>query len=54
MNTSESINELAAALAKAQAEMPAAKMNATNPFLKNRYADLTAVTDAARATLAVN
>ena len=54
MNKSESIKELAAALAKAQAKMPAAKFNATNPFLKNKYADLGAVIDAARQPLAEN
>ena len=51
---SDSINELAAALAKVQAIMPAAKMNATNPFLKNKYADLGSVIEAARAPLSTN
>ena len=54
MNKSESIKELAAALAKAQAAMPAAKFDATNPFLKNKYASLGAIIEAARAPLAAN
>ena len=51
---SEQINEIAQALSKAQAAMPPAKMNATNPFLKNRYADLGSVIEAARKPLADN
>lgn len=51
MNKSESIKELAQALSAAQAEMPAVKMNAVNPFLKNKYADLGAVIDTARPIL---
>jgi hypothetical protein len=52
MNKSASITKLAEALWKAQAEMPVVKMNATNPFLKSRFADLGAVIDASRPTLA--
>lgn len=52
MNKSNTIKQLAEALAKAQAEMPVVKMNATNPFLKNNFADLGAVIDASRPTLA--
>ena len=48
------INEIAAALAKAQAVMPPAKMNSTNPFLKNKYADLGSVIEASRKPLADN
>lgn len=48
---SEQINELAGALAKAQGELKPAAMNATNPFLKNRYADLGAVIEAAKVVL---
>jgi len=48
---SPEIGEIAAALAAAQAELPAALKNSVNPHLKNRYADLTAVYDAARAVL---
>ncbi len=54
MNKSESISELAKALNKAQAALQPAKFNAVNPFLKNRYADLGAVIDAARKPLADN
>lgn len=49
---SESIKELATALVQAQAEMPAAPMNAVNPFLKNKYADLGAVIQTSRPVLA--
>ncbi len=51
MNKSPSISKLAPALAKAQAEMPVVKMNAQNPFLKNKYADLGAVIEASRPVL---
>lgn len=54
MNKSESIKELAGALVKAQAAMPAVKFNSTNPFLKNKYADLGAVIDTSRPILAKN
>lgn len=54
MKRSESIAQLAAALARAQAKMQAAQLNAVNPFLKNRYADLGAVIEAARPFLAEN
>jgi hypothetical protein len=43
MNKSDSITDLAAALAATQAEMPPAPMNSVNPFLKNKYADLGAI-----------
>lgn len=52
MNKSGSITKISQALAKAQAEMPVVKMNATNPFLKNKYADLGAVIEASRQTIA--
>lgn len=51
MNKSTSISKLADALAKAQAEMPVVKMNAQNPFLKNKYADLGAVIETSRPVL---
>lgn len=51
MKKSESIKNLAGALAKAQAEMPVVKMNAQNPFLKNKYADLGAVILTSRPVL---
>ena len=51
---SESINEISAALAKAQASMKAAVFNKTNPHFKNKYADLAAVLDAIRKPLSDN
>ena len=48
---SETIGKLAAALAQAQAELPAALKNAENPHLRNRYADLAAVYEATRQVL---
>ncbi|HOX60018.1 MAG TPA: ERF family protein [Candidatus Paceibacterota bacterium] len=52
MTRSESITHLAAALAMAQAEMPVAVFDATNPFLKSKYASLGAVIQASRPILA--
>lgn len=52
MNKSESIKNLSAALAAAQAEMPSVKMNSVNPFLKNKFADLGAVIETSRPILA--
>lgn len=54
MITSESINELAAALCKAQAAMRTAPMSGTNPHLRNRYATLNDIIDTARKPLADN
>jgi hypothetical protein len=54
MNKSESIGKLAEALAKAQGAMKPAKMDAVNPFLKNRYADLGSVIEATKGPLAEN
>ena len=54
MRTSEQINELATALNKAQAELEAAPMNATNPFLKNSYADLGSIIETVRPALAAH
>lgn len=51
---SDSINELAAALAKAQGLMEAAKKDSTNPHFKSKYADLAAYWDASRAALSSN
>jgi hypothetical protein len=48
---SEYLADLAAAMAAAQAEMKAAEMNATNPFLKNRYADLGSIIEAVRPAI---
>lgn len=52
MTKSETITHLATALAKAQAEMPVAVFDATNPFLKSKYASLGAVIQASRPILA--
>src|SRR5215831_4250498 len=52
MTRSESLSNLATALAKAQAEMPVAAFDATNPFLKSKYATLGAVIQASRPILA--
>jgi len=51
MTRSESINELAAALAQAQAAMAHAKKDSENPHFRSRYADLAAIWDACRAAL---
>jgi hypothetical protein len=51
MSQSEVINELAAALSKAQGEMQAAIKDKVNPFFKSSYADLGSVWDAARPVL---
>ena len=52
MNKSESIQLLAAALSKAQAELPAIKFDSKNPFLKNDYASLGAIIAGARPVIA--
>lgn len=54
MLTSESINDLAAALAKAQAVMAGASKDKTNPAFKSKYADLASVWDACREALTAN
>lgn len=54
MNKSEQINELAAALARAQGQMEGAVKASTNPFFKSRYADLAAVVNALRGPFADN
>lgn len=54
MNTSEQINEIAAALAKAQGEMTNPTFNKTNPHFKSSYADLSSVLNAVRPALAKN
>ena len=46
MNRSESVNEIAAALAKAQGKMKNPAFDAQNPHFRNRYATLAAVRDA--------
>ena len=54
MRTSETFNELAAALAKAQGAIENAEKDRENIFLKNRYMTLTAVWDAIRKPLSDN
>jgi hypothetical protein len=54
MNTSEQINELAAALCKAQGQMVGAHKAADNPFFKTRYSDLASVMAAIRNPFADN
>jgi len=51
---SETINEIAAALAKAQGQIEGAKKDKKNPHLKNDYADLASVWDACREALTTN
>jgi hypothetical protein len=54
MLQSEQINELAAALAKAQGVMGNAVMNRINPHFKSKYADMGSVLDAIRPPLSAN
>lgn len=54
MTTSDQINELATALAKAQGVMDCASKGSVNPHFKSRYADLASVWVACRGPLAAN
>ena len=54
MNASTTIGALAAALAKAQGAMKGAVKDATNPFFKSKYADLSSVKDACQEALTAN
>ncbi len=54
MNKSDSIKGLAAALAKAQGEMPSVSKSKDNPFFKSKYADLSACVAAAVPILVKN
>lgn len=54
MNKSQSIKELATALAAFQGAMKPVKRDAENPFFKSKYADLSGIWDAIRAPLAAN
>lgn len=54
MQMSESINELAAALASAQGQITGALKDSANPFYKSRYADLASCWDACREPLSRN
>lgn len=51
MKTSDQIDLLATALAKAQAEMGPAVKGSDNPFYRSKYADLASVMDACREPL---
>jgi hypothetical protein len=53
-NKSESIKELASALAKAQGEFEHAKKDVKNAFFKTNYADLASCMDAAKKPLSNN
>lgn len=52
MQTSDQINEIAAALSKAQGEMDNATKDSANPFFRSKYADLASVREAVRAPFA--
>jgi hypothetical protein len=52
--SSDQLNELAGALAKAQAMLKPAVKDSMNPHFKNRYADLESVWDACREPLTKN
>ena len=54
MEQSESVNELATALAKAQAEIRNPTKNTKNTFFKNEYADLTSVLGCIRPVASAN
>jgi hypothetical protein len=54
MKTSEQINELAMALAKAQGKIQSAIKDKENSYLKNKYASLDSIWDACRKPLSEN
>lgn len=54
MLKSEQINELAAALAKAQGQIEGAKKSSSNPFFKSKYADLAECWNTCREALTAN
>lgn len=54
MTTSDTINEIASALAKAQAEMGGAVRDSANPFFKSKYPDLASVREACNGPLTKN
>ncbi len=54
MEKSESIKELATALAKTQGQLTSAKKGAVNPFFKSSYADLATIWDICRKPLSDN
>lgn len=54
MNRSETVGNLAAALAKAQGAMHGAAKDSRNPHFNSKYADLASIVDACREQLAKN
>jgi hypothetical protein len=50
----ENLNELFAALAKAQSEMQIAALDSENPYFKSKYADLASIVKASRPALTKN
>jgi hypothetical protein len=54
MTTSEQINDIAAALAKAQGQMKNAALNKVNPHFKSKYADLAGIRDTVIPALTAN
>lgn len=54
MRTSDSINDLSAAMAAAQGAMKPAVKDATNPHFKSKYADLASIFEAVREPFAKN
>ena len=54
MQTSEQINEIAAAIAKAQSQIAGATKDKTNPHYRSKYADLASVWEACRGALTQN
>lgn len=54
MQSSEQINDLAGALAKAQGEITGALKDSANPFFKSKYADLASCWDTCRGPLSAN
>src|SRR5690554_7398065 len=54
MKMSDSITEIASALAKAQAEISNASKNAKNPHFRSQYADLAEVLNTVRPVLAAH
>ncbi len=54
MKTSETVDQIATALAKAQGAMESAKKDSFNPHFKSKYADLAACLDAIREPFSKN
>lgn len=54
MTTSPEINEIAAALAKAQGQMKNATLNKVNPHFRSKYADLAGIRDTVVPALTAN